>query len=65
MDKAVNDNVARLHGGVIQVTFHDNVFSCLNLSFTIWAAGREVGEESLFVFSNRDMASSYVSELST
>jgi len=26
---------------VMYVTFHDNVFLGLNLSFTIWAAGRE------------------------
>jgi len=65
MDKAVDDDVAQLHEGIMQVTFHDNVFSCLNLSFTTWAAGKKVEEESLFVFSNGGIASSHTSESST
>jgi len=65
MDEAVNDDVAQPHGRVMHVTFHDNVFLGLNLSFTTQAAGREVREESLSVFSNGGMSSSYASELST
>jgi len=30
----------------MHVVFYDNVFSGLNLSFTTWAAGKEVWEES-------------------
>jgi len=49
----------------MHVTFYDNVFLGLNLSFVTWAAGGEVGEESLFVFFNRGMSSSHVGETST
>ena len=65
VDEAVNDDVAQSCRGVIQVIFHDNVFLGLNLSFTTWAAGGEVGEESLSVFSDRGMSSSHVGETST
>ena len=44
------------------VTFHDDVFSGLNLSFATRATGEEVREESLSVFSNRGMTSSYIGE---
>jgi len=39
-------------------------FSGLNFSFATRAAGGEVREESLFVFSNGGMTSSHVSEAS-
>jgi len=65
MDEAVNDYVTQLCGGVVHVTFHDNVFSGLNLSFTTWAAGGEVREKSLSVFSNRGMSGSHAGETST
>ena len=65
MDEAIDDNVAWLHGGVMSVAFHDNVFLGLNLSFTTRATGGEVREESLSVFSNRSMTSSHASEVST
>jgi len=64
MDEAVNDD-AQSHGGVMHVTFHDNMFLGLNLSFTTWAAGGEVGEESLSVFSSGGMSSSHAGETST
>jgi len=34
VDEAVNNDVAWLHGGVMYVAFHNNVFSGLNLGFT-------------------------------
>ena len=52
MDEAVDDDVAWSCGRVIHVTFYDDVFLGLNFSFTTWATSREVGEESLSVFSN-------------
>ena len=65
MDEAVNDDIAWLCGEVMPVAFHDDVFLGLNLSFATRAAGGEVREESLFVFSNRGMTSSHVDEMST
>jgi len=44
------------------IAFHDNVLTGLDLSFTTWAAGREIWEESLSVFSNGCMSSSHVGE---
>ena len=52
MNKTVNNNVAWLSRGIIQVAFYDYVFTSLNFSFTTWAAGWEVGKESLSIFSN-------------
>jgi len=63
VDKAVDDDVAWLYGGVMPVAFHDNVFSGLNLGFTTRAAGAKVREESLSVFSSGDMTSSHVGEV--
>jgi len=65
VDETVNDDVARLCVEVVQVTFHDNVFLGLDLGFTTRATSGEVWEESLFVFSNRGMSSSYVGKMST
>jgi len=65
VDEAVNNDVAQSCRGVIQVTFHDNVFLGLNLSFTTWAAGGEVEGESLSIFSDGGMSSSHVGETST
>ena len=48
----------------MSITFHDDVFLGLNFGFVTRAAGGEVGEESLSVFSNGGMASSHVSEAS-
>ena len=64
MNEAVDDDVARTHGRVMSITFHDDVFMGLNFSFATRAAGREVGEESLSVFSNGGMASGHVGEAS-
>jgi len=44
---------------VMHVTFHDNVLSGLNLSFATWAAGGEVWEESLSVFTDGGVSSSH------
>jgi len=49
----------------MQVAFHDDVFTGLDLSFTTWAAGREVREESLSVFSNGGISSSHMGKMST
>jgi len=38
VDKAVDDDVAWSHGGVMPIAFHDNVFLGLNLGFTARAA---------------------------
>ena len=65
MDEAVNNDIAQSCGEVIYVTFYDNVFSDLNLSFTTWAADGEVWEESLSVFTNGNMSSSHAGEMST
>ena len=64
MDKAIDDGVAWSCGGVMPITLHDDVFSSLNFGFATRAAGGEVGEESLSVFSNGGMASSHVGEAS-
>ena len=64
MDEAVDDDVAWPHGGVMSITLHNDVFSGLDFSFTTRAAGGEVREESLSVFSNGGMASSHASEAS-
>jgi len=64
VDKAIDDNVAWLHRGVMSITFHDDVFSGLNFGFATRATGGEVGEESLSVFSNRGVASGHMSEAS-
>ena len=49
-------------GWIMCITFHGNMFSCLNFSFTAWAADGEVRKESLSVLSNGSMASSHASE---
>ena len=49
----------------MQVAFHDYVFTSLNFSFTTWAVGWEIGEESLSIFSNGSMSSGHASESST
>ena len=46
------------------ITLHDDVFSSLDFGFATRAAGGEVGEESLFVFSNGGMANSHAGEAS-
>jgi len=47
------------------ITFHDDVFSCLNFGFTAQAADEEVRKESLSVLSNGSVAGSYVGEAGT
>ena len=44
------------------ITFHDNVFSCLNFGFTTWTADGEVRKEPLSVLSNGSVAGSHVGE---
>ena len=65
VNKAVDDGVAWLSRRVVPIAFHDNVFTSLNLSFATWAAGGEMREESLSVFSDGGMSSSHVSEAGT
>ena len=65
MDKAIDDDVTWSCGGVMSVAFHDDVFLSLHFGFTTRAAGGELGEESLSVFSNGGMTSSHVGEAST
>ena len=65
VNEAVDDDITRVSGGVMNVTFHDDVFTSLNLSFTTWAASGEIREESLSIFSDGDISSSHVSEAST
>ena len=64
MNKAIDDDVAWTCGGVVSIIFHDDVFLGLNFGFTTRAAGGEVGEESLSVFSNGGMASGHAGEAS-
>ena len=47
VDKAINDDVVQPHEGVMQITFLDNVFTGLNLSFATWATSGKVGKKSL------------------
>jgi len=64
VDKAIDDDVAWSRGGVMPITLPDDVFSSLDFGFAARAAGGEVGEESLSVFSNGGMASSHAGEAS-
>ena len=64
MDKAIDDDVAWSHRGVMSITLHDDVISSLDFGFATRAAGEEVGEESLSVFSNGGVASSHAGEAS-
>jgi len=45
------------------ITFHDDMFLCLNFGFTTQVADGKVRKESLLVLSNGSMASSHVSEM--
>ena len=65
MDKAVYDDIAWMYGWVICITFHDNMFLCLNFSFAAQVADGEVRKESLSVLSNGSVASSHASETGT
>jgi len=65
VDKAVDDDVAWSCGGVMPITFHDDVLSSLNFGFVTGATDGEVREESLSVFSNRGMTSSHAGEAGT
>ena len=49
----------------MSITFYDDVFLGLNFGFVTRAAGGEVGEESLSVFSNRSVASGHAGKAST
>ena len=62
--EAINNDVAWLHGGIVSIAFHDDVFSSLHFGFTTRAAGGELGEESLSVFSNGGVTSSHAGEAS-
>jgi len=62
VDKAIDDDVARTHGGIMSITFHDDVFSGLNFCLATRASGGEVEEESLSVFSDGGVAGGHVGE---
>jgi len=62
VDEAINDCVAWSCGEVMSIAFYDDVFSSLHFGFTTRAAGGELGEESLSVFSNGGMTSSHAGE---
>ena len=64
MNKAIDDDVTWSCGGVMSIAFHDDVFSSLHFGFTTRAAGGELGEESLSIFSNGGMTSSHVGKAS-
>ena len=64
MDEAIDDDVAQSRGGVMSIVLHDDVFSSLHFGFTTRAAGGELGEESLSVFSNGGVTSSHAGEAS-
>jgi len=64
VDKAIDDDVAWSRGGVMSITFHNDVISSLDFCFATRAAGGEVREESLSVFSNGGVASSHAGEVS-
>jgi len=62
VDKAVYDDIAWTCGWVVCIVLHDDMFLCLDFSFTTWAADGEVREESLSILPNGGVASSHVSE---
>ena len=64
VDEAIDNDVAWSRGGIMSIAFHDDVFSSLHFGFTTRAAGGELGEESLSVFSNGGMTSSHAGEVS-
>jgi len=59
MNKAVDDDIAWPHEGVMFIAFHNNVFSSLDFSFATRTASGKVREKSLSIFSNGGMASSH------
>jgi len=63
VNETVYDNVAWTCERAMYITFHDNMFLCLNFGFTTQVADGEVRKESLLVLSNGSMASSHVSEM--
>jgi len=65
VDKAIDNGVAQSCGGVMPITLHDDVFLSLNFGFATRAAGGEVGEEPLSVFSNGGVTSSHAGEVGT
>jgi len=62
VDKAVYDDIAWTCGWVVCIALHDNMFSCLDFSFTARAADGEVREESLSILPNGGVAGSHASE---
>ena len=64
MDEAIDDGVAWSRGGVMSIALYDDVFLSLHFGFTTRAAGGELGEESLSVFSNGGMTRSHAGEAS-
>jgi len=65
VNETVYDDVAWPSGRIMYITFHDNVFSYLDVCFTAWAAGGEVRKEPLSVFSNGSMAGGHAGKVGT
>ena len=63
MNETVYDDVAWMSGRIIYITFHNDVFLCLNFSFTARAANGEVRKEPLLVFSDGSIAGSHGGEV--
>jgi len=62
--EAIDDNVLWPCGGVVQVTFYDNMFMGLNFGFVIWTTSGKMKEESLSILSNGSMTGGHASESS-
>ena len=62
VDKAVYDDIAWMCGWVVCITLHDDMFSCLDFSFTAQAADGKVREESLSILPNGGVAGGHASE---
>jgi len=62
VNKTVYDDVTWTSERIMYIIFHDDVFSCLNFSFTTQAADGEVRKEPLSVLSNGSVAGSHAGE---
>jgi len=63
VDKAIDDNIAQSGEEVMEVTLHDNMFTCLHCSLVTWAVSRGVRKEVLLIFANEGMTCGHVSKL--
>jgi len=63
VDKVVYDDIAWSCGWVMCIALHDNMFLCLDFSFTTQVADGKVREESLSILPNGSMTGSHASEI--